>query len=109
MSIPEIPEPIASFFTAVNNHDNQAFLDAFLAEGVVDDWGLIIVGRDNIDQWSTTAFIGSKPRFSAEQAITANGRVTVIGEWRSTHANGPSRFDFDLVEGKIEKMTISEG
>ncbi|MGO1948417.1 MAG: nuclear transport factor 2 family protein [Mycobacteriaceae bacterium] len=109
MSTPEIPEPIAAFLAAVNNHDNQAFLDAFTTDGVVDDWGRIITGRDNIDQWSDEAFIGSGPTFTAEQATTTNGTVTVTGDWRSTHANGPSRFDFDLDGDKIAGMTISEG
>lgn len=105
----DIPEPIASFFTAVNNHDSQAFLDALTTDAVVDDWGQIITGRDEIDEWSQIAFIGSQPTFSAERASTADGKITVVGDWRSTHANGPSRFDFDLDGDKIKKMTISEG
>src|SRR5699024_9873689 len=34
---------------------------------------------------------------------------TVVGDWRSSHANGPSKFSFDLEGEKIAKMTISEG
>lgn len=109
MSKTEIPEPIDSFFAAVNNHDNQAFLEAFTDDGVIDDWGQIITGRENIDQWSDKAFIGSEPRFIAERATSTNGTITVTGDWRSTHANGPSRFDFELAHGKITSMTISEG
>lgn len=109
MPHPAIPEPIASFFAAVNNHDNQAFLDAFTADGIVDDWGQIITGRDSIDQWSRGAFIGSAPRFTPVRSLTTDGTITVTGDWRSTHANGPSRFDFALDGDKISKMTISEG
>ncbi|HJC84894.1 MAG TPA: nuclear transport factor 2 family protein [Candidatus Corynebacterium faecigallinarum] len=109
MSSPDIPEPIDSFFTAVNDHHNEAFLDAFTADGVVDDWGQIITGRDKIDQWSQIAFIGSKPTFVAQHAIVVDGRIIVTGDWKSTHANGPSRFDFDLEGDKIKKMTINEG
>ena len=39
MAAPAIPEPVASFITAVNDHDEQAFLDAFAPDGTVDDWG----------------------------------------------------------------------
>lgn len=109
MSKTAISEPIDSFFVAVNNHDKQAFLEAFTDDGVVDDWGQIITGRENIDQWSDIAFIGSEPRFIAEHAASTNDTITVTGDWRSTHANGPSRFDFDLFRGKITRMTISEG
>lgn len=109
MSSPEIPEPIATFLTVVNNHDDQGFLDALTDDAVVDDWGQIITGRDDIDQWSQIAFIGSKPTFNAERASTVDGRITVAGDWRSNHANGPSKFEFDLDGDKIKRLTISEG
>jgi len=104
-----LPEPIESFFVAVNAHDNQAFLAAFATDGVVDDWGKIITGTAAIDTWSAVEFIGSQPRFTAEQTFSNGDQITVIGDWRSHHANGASRFDFDLAGGLITRMTISEG
>lgn len=44
----QIPEPVASFIAAVNRHDGEAFLAAFTADGVVDDWGRAFPGRDAI-------------------------------------------------------------
>ena len=46
MAAPTIPEPVASFITAVNDHDEQAFLDAFAPDGTVDDWGRDFTGRE---------------------------------------------------------------
>lgn len=104
-----MPEPIASFFDSVNAHDGQAFRDAFTEDGVVDDWGHRVAGRDGIDAWSAVAFIGSRPTFVAEDVLIADGRVIVDGDWRSGYVSGPSRFDFEITGGKIAKMTISEG
>src|SRR5699024_11638510 len=52
MAAPTIPEPVASFITAVNDHDEQAFLDAFAPDGTVDDWGRDFTGREQIKTWS---------------------------------------------------------
>lgn len=35
--------------------------------------------------------------------------VTVIADWRSSHANGLSSFVFDVAGDKIASMTIREG
>jgi ketosteroid isomerase-like protein len=104
-----VTEPVASFLAAVNAHDRQAFRDKFTQDSVVNDWGQVITGRDNIEKWSDTAFIGSQPHFTVERTSITDGTVTVIGDWRSTHANGPSRFDFDIDGDRITMMTISEG
>ncbi|MFJ2620629.1 nuclear transport factor 2 family protein [Glutamicibacter sp. NPDC087344] len=109
MSTPTIPEPIASFIARVNEHNEQAFLDAFTATGKVDDWGRIFTGRDAIKRWSDAEFIGAHGVLSVEQVIADHEQITVVGDWRSTHANGRSRFTFDLAGDKISVMTIREG
>lgn len=108
-NVNNVAEPVASFLAAVNAHDRQAFRDTFTQDSVVDDWGQVITGRDSIEKWSDTAFIGSQPHFTVERTSITDGTVTVIGDWRSTHANGPSRFDFDIDGDRITMMTISEG
>lgn len=105
----EIPEPVASFWAAVNRHDEAAFLDAFTDDGVVDDWGRPFEGRDRIKQWSDKEFIGSRGVLSPEQVDVEGFTVVVVGDWRSSWANGRSRFEFLVAGEKIEKMTISEG
>lgn len=105
----EIPEPVASFIEAVNRHDEQAFLDAFTAEGSVDDWGRVFTGRDAIKGWSDGEFIGATGTLTPETVTIDAGVVTVIGDWRSTHANGRSSFAFETAGEKIARMTIREG
>ena len=109
MSTPDIPEPVASFIETVNRHDDEGFLDAFTEDGVVDDWGRTFTGRDEIKAWSDREFIGSQGVLTVEEVSTDGGQVTVVGDWRSTHANGRSRFVFDVAGDRLARMTISEG
>ncbi|MDX2355835.1 nuclear transport factor 2 family protein [Dietzia sp. PP-33] len=109
MAAPTIPEPVASFITAVNNHDEQAFLDAFAPDGTVDDWGRTFTGREQIKAWSDKEFIGSRGTLAVEEVDVAGGTITVTGDWRSNHANGRSTFVFELDGDKLAKMTIREG
>lgn len=103
------PEPVASFIDAVNRHDREAFLDAFTDDGAVDDWGRVFAGRAEIDGWSEQEFIGARGTLTPEEVSIDGDAVTVVGDWRSTHANGRSRFVF-LVDGdRLSRMTISEG
>ncbi len=104
-----VPEPVASFLAAVNTHDENAFRDNFTQDSTVDDWGQVVVGRRDIEKWSEKAFIGSSPTFVPDDLRLDDGLITVVGDWRSNHANGPSRFDFEIDGGQITKMTISEG
>jgi len=92
MTAPTVPEPIAGFIDAVNRHDEQAFLDAFTPDGSVDDWGRVFTGRDEIKAWSDNEFIGARGTLADEEVGADDGTATVVGDWRSTHATGRSRF-----------------
>ena len=109
MAGPTFPEPVASFIAEVNNHDEQAFLDAFTPDGTVDDWGRTFTGREQIKTWSDKEFIGSRGTLAVEEVDVAGDTITVIGDWRSNHANGRSKFVFDVAGDKLAKMTIREG
>lgn len=104
-----IPGPVAAFIDAVNRHDEAAFLDAFAEGGAVDDWGRVFTGRAQIKGWSDNEFIGAQGTLSVEEVDVSGSTVTVVGDWRSTHANGRSRFVFDLDGDQFTRMTIREG
>ncbi|GAA1983662.1 hypothetical protein GCM10009718_21210 [Isoptericola halotolerans] len=105
----QIPAPVASFVDAVNRHDEAGFLDAFTTDGVVDDWGRLFAGREAIKEWSDKEFIGARGTLTPEEVTVDGGSVTVVGDWRSNHANGRSSFAFDLDGDSITRMTIREG
>lgn len=105
-----IDNPVVSDFIAtVNRHDQEGFLDAFVDDAVVDDWGRTFTGREQIAAWSDREFIGSHGVLTPEDVAEDGDTITVIGDWRSTHANGRSRFGFRLAGDRIATMTISEG
>ncbi|WP_152349111.1 nuclear transport factor 2 family protein [Brevibacterium sp. CFH 10365] len=109
MSDLQIPEPVESFIDTVNAHDDQGFLDAFTTDGIVDDWGREFHGREAIKAWSDNEFIGAAGVFTPEEVTVDGDDVTVVGDWRSTHANGRSSFAFAIDGDKLSKMTIREG
>ncbi len=109
MTTPTPPEPVAAFVAAVNAHDEQAFLDAFTSDGFVDDWGRVFTGREAIKGWSDNEFIGANGTMTPTEVQQHGDRVVVIADWRSTHANGLSRFEFAVDGPKLTSMTIREG
>ncbi|WP_443095383.1 nuclear transport factor 2 family protein [Rothia koreensis] len=104
-----IPEPVASFLAAVNAHRETAFDESFTADAVVDDWGKVLTGLDQIKDWSATEFIGSSPILDVTSVDIEDGTVAITGDWRSSHANGPSSFRFDLDGDRIAAMIIRAG
>ena len=109
MSDLQIPEPVATFIDTVNAHDEQGFLDAFTSDGTVDDWGREFTGREAIRAWSDKEFIGATGVLTPEEVSVDGDEVTVIGDWRSTWANGRSSFTFAIAGDKLSRMTIREG
>ena len=103
-----IPEPVATFFDRVNAHD-EAALDAFADDAVVDDWGREFLGRQEIADWSAEEFIGSQGVLTVESVTDTPDGIRVAGDWRSNHANGPSAFTFAVDGDTITRMTIREG
>ncbi|WP_137824792.1 nuclear transport factor 2 family protein [Brevibacterium sp. 2SA] len=104
-----IPHPVAGFIEIVNAHDAQGFLDSFTDDAFVDDWGRTFTGRDEIKGWSDREFIGSQGTLTPEEVDVDGNAVTVIGDWRSNHANGRSSFTFTTSGDKLTSMTIREG
>lgn len=108
---PVIPSPVDALIGVINRHEADGFLDFFTEDGFVDDWGRIFSGRDAIAAWSDREFIGSDGTLTPQQVAVDenNGDITVIGDWRSNHANGLSRFTFCTRGDRIASMTIREG
>lgn len=106
----DIPQPVDALIDAVNGHDEAAFLDFFTDDGYVDDWGRTFRGREAIGGWSAREFIGSDGTLTVQSVSTTDGgKVVVVGDWRSNHANGLSRFEFEVAGDQVASMTIREG
>lgn len=109
MTAVSLPEPIASFIDAVNRQDEAAFLAAFTPTAFVDDWGTMYDGPVAIKRWSDREFLGATGTLTPERITQDGHTATVIGDWRSSFANGLSSFRFVLEGDKIASMTIREG
>jgi len=102
----DLPSPVRELVEAVNRHDEDGFLDAFPADGVVDDWGREFTGRAQIKGWSDGEFIGADGTMDVQRVSVDGDRVVVVADWRSTHANGLSEFGFDVAGDRVTRMTI---
>ena len=103
-----IPAPIDALVAAINGGDTEAFLDAFAAGGLVDDWGSAYRGREAIAAWSARELIGAKGHLGAAPQRLGDV-VTIIGDWKSSFFSGPSRMEFLLDGEKIRELRISSG
>ncbi len=103
-----LPPPLDAFVRSVNGGDTEAFLDFFLADGVVNDWGREFVGQAAIRGWSDREFIGAKGRLQVTRVSRAADEVTVDAGWTSHYYSGDSRFVFVLQGQKIRVMRIVE-
>lgn len=109
MTTISLPEPISSFINAINEHDDVAFLGAFVTDAFVDDWGTKYQGVSAIKEWSDRELLGANGTFTPERVSHDGPTVSVSGDWRSSFANGPSLFRFAVKGDKITSMTIREG
>ena len=102
----KIPTPVAKLLEAANANDVDAFLAAFVDEGVVDDWGREFVGKAAIRAWSDAEFIGLQVTLSVVGVIQDGEATTVTTDVGGNGFNGPSHFTFAVAGDRIARMTI---
>ena len=102
------PEPVARLLQAANEHDTDAFLASFTADGVVDDWGREFSGAEAIQGWSDREFIGVDVALTVTATTTDADVTTVTAEVGGSGYNGPSHFIFAVRDGLVARMTIRE-
>jgi hypothetical protein len=102
----QLPAPVAAAIDATNAGDRAGFLAAFTPDGVVDDWGRVFTGADEIGAWNDRENIGVQAAFAVEQVTVDGDEVTVVVQVSGNGFNGPSTFTF-LVEGDlVRRMSI---
>jgi hypothetical protein len=100
------PEPVARLLQAANDHDTDAFLASFTADGVVDDWGREFAGADAIRGWSDAEFIGVDVTLAVTSATTEGDSTIVKAQVGGSGFNGPSTFTFAVRDDLVSRMTI---
>jgi hypothetical protein len=107
MSHAPLPAPIDRIVAAVNRGDDAAFLDAFAADGVVDDWGSLYGGHAAIEAWLQREVTGVRQTWKVTRVEGAGDRISVLAEVGGGGFNGPSRFGFVLAGGLVKEMKIT--
>ena len=104
----ELEPAIRQLFDATNRGDSDAFLDAFAADGVVDDWGRTFTGHTEIAGWNASENIGVHST-SSHGRSTRDGDAIKVGVAVSGDGyNGGGAFTFTLApDGKIARMVIT--
>jgi hypothetical protein len=99
---------VQALVDAANSGDPAAFLAAFTADGVVDDWGREFRGASEIRSWSDAEFIGVAVELAVEGVEREGERTVVTATVGGNGFNGPSHFAFETAGGRVSRMTIRQ-
>jgi hypothetical protein len=103
----ELEPAISQVFDATNRGDSEAFLNAFAADGVVDDWGRTFTGRDEIAGWNDRENIGVNSHIDVT-GVEREGDAVKVGVAVSGEGyNGGGAFVFETAGGLITRMEIT--
>ncbi|TFV94059.1 nuclear transport factor 2 family protein [Leifsonia flava] len=104
-----LPGPVDAFFEATNAGDVDRFVEAFAADGVIDDWGRTFAGHDGVRQWTQGESIGVEQTFEVTSFRIEGRTVVVMADVGGNGFTGPSTFTFDLTDdgSAIERMVIT--
>jgi hypothetical protein len=105
---PSPPEPVTRALEAANANDIEAFLAAFVDNGVVDDWGREFTGAVQIRSWSDREFIGKRVTLNVRAVEHKGDETVVLAEVGGDGFNGPSHFSFLVAGDRVSRMTIRQ-
>lgn len=102
----ELPAPVQQFVTAINTGDTEAFVNAFTADGYVDDWGRVLRGPEGVRSWAGSDAIGAGAQMTILSAEVDGDTVSTHFSWSSTVFNGESDGIFTLDGDKLAGFRI---
>jgi hypothetical protein len=104
-----LPEPVATYFSANNRHDIEAMLVPFATDAVVKDEGQEKRGRAAIREWIEETTRRSQPVLEVAEIVN-QGSSTIVTASVSTKSGGVPvrlRFAFKLDGRQIAFLTVS--
>lgn len=102
----DLPAPVQAVVDAINAGDYDAFVGAFTADGLVDDWGRVLNGPEGIRSWAETDAIGRNARMTVLTATTDGDTTTLRFDWRSDRFNGESDAIVEVSGDKVASFRI---
>lgn len=105
----DMPETLARYFAAQNEHDADGMVACFAADATVRDEGRTFVGRDAIRQWKLDTI--AKYGVSAEplNASRKSHGVAVIALVSGNFPGSPAKLTYEFAldaEGSIRGLEI---
>jgi hypothetical protein len=92
---------------ATNRGDDEAFLDAFADDAVIDDWGRTFTGRTEIAGWNDRENIGVHSRIEATSVDRDGDQIRVGVQVTGEGYNGGGAMTFTLSGDRIARMVIT--
>ena len=105
----KLPEPLGSYFEAVNREDVDGMLAPFAANAVVTDEGKTRSGVLELRDWIEDVTEKYHPRFEVADVVQDGAEVTVVtGLVSGAFPGSPIRlrYTFRLSEGTITHLEI---
>jgi hypothetical protein len=103
----ELDSPIRQMIDATNSGDSEAFLGAFAADAVLDDWGRTFTGHDEIAGWNERENIGVNSHIEVTEVSRSGDSVRVGVAVTGDGYNGGGAFTFVLAGDRIARMVIT--
>lgn len=103
---PDLPAAVQAVVDAINAGDTEGFVAAFAEDGLVDDWGRVLPGRDGVRSWADTDAIGQGARIEVTEAVTEGDITTLTFEWTSRRFNGTSSAIVTVRDGLVSSFRI---
>ena len=103
----DLEPAIRQMFDATNSADNEAFLDAFADDAVIDDWGRTFTGRDEIAGWNDRENIGVHSHIDVTGVERDGDAIRVGVAVTGDGYNGGGAMTFTLSGDRIGRMVIT--
>lgn len=101
-----LPSALQAAIDAINAADTDAFVAAFAANGLINDWGRILRGHEGVRSWACSDAIGAGAKMTVVEATTTGNTTHVIFDWKSRVFNGRSQAYVTVVDGLITEFRI---
>ena len=100
------PEAVWKLVGAINTADTEAFVAAFSPDGVIDDWGRKLVGRQGQRSWAASDAIGAQAQMTLLGSETSGAVTEIRFDWRSTVFTGDGHAFVTIEDGLITQFRI---
>ena len=101
------PAPIQRMLDATNAGDSDAFVDSFVDDAFVEDWGRQFHGHAGVRAWDRTDNIGKQAHFEVVDAERDGDDWVVTVHVTGNGFNGTSPIRFTLDGDRISRMVIA--